>query len=125
MQGQERTTVIPGTGAQKRPASASTQAAARRQSPTKANAERTVLGLVQTAPRSRIAPLIDRNSGLLKNNVQAVCRRSAARGLARFLCVVRPAGAPPGAGLYIQYELGRGGRWSVTWLGYRSGRVHG
>jgi hypothetical protein len=125
MQGQERTTVIPGTGAQKRPASASTQAAARRQSPTKGNAERTVLGLVQTAPRSRIAPLIDRNSGLLKNNVQAVCRRSAARGLARFLCVVRPAGAPPGAGLYIQYELGRGGRWSVTWLGYRSGRVHG
>jgi hypothetical protein len=129
---------------QKRPARASTAAAAARQSqeggppssrpslkqtdrqladPTKATAERTVLGLVQTAPRSRVAQLIDRTSGLLKNNVQAVCRRRAGRGLPGFLCVVRPVGASPGAGIYIRYEVRPGGGWNVTWLGYRSGRV--
>ena len=89
----------------------------------KAAAERTVLALVQTAPRSRIAPLIDPTSGLLKNNVQSVCHRRAYRGSARFLCVVRSPGAPPGAGLYVRYDVAANGRWSVTWLGYRTGRA--
>ncbi len=87
----------------------------------KAIAERTVLGLVQTAPRSRITALIDRKSGLLKNNVQAVCRRRPGRGATRFLCVVRPAGASHGAGLYVKYTVRPRGRWSVFWLGYRKG----
>jgi hypothetical protein len=90
----------------------------------KATAERTVLALVQTAPRSRIARLIDPTSGLLKNNVQSVCRRSARKGPARFLCVVRSPDAPNGTGLYVRYTVAANGRWSVTWLGYRTGRVH-
>jgi gas vesicle protein len=90
----------------------------------KATAERTVLALVQTAPRSRIAQLIDATSGLLKNNVQSVCRRSARKGPARFLCVVRSPDAPNGAGLYVRYNVAANGRWSVTWLGYRTGRTH-
>jgi hypothetical protein len=87
----------------------------------KAIAERTVLGLVQTAPRSRITALIDPRSGLLKNNVQAVCRRHPGRDATRFLCVVRPAGAAHGAGLYVKYTGRPRGRWSVSWLGYRKG----
>ena len=90
----------------------------------KAAAERTVLALVQTASRSRIAQLIDPTSGLLKNNVQSVCHRSSRRGPPRFLCVVRPPGAPHGAGLYVRYNVAANGRWSVTWLGYRTGRIH-
>jgi hypothetical protein len=89
----------------------------------KATAERTVLALVQTAPRSRIAQLIDPTSGLLKNNVQSVCRRSARKGPARFLCIVRSPDGPSGAGLYVRYNLAANGRWSVTWLGYRTGRL--
>jgi hypothetical protein len=100
------------------------QASRRSASRLKATAERTVLALVQTAPRSRIAQLIDPTSGLLKNNVQSVCRRSARKGPARFLCVVRSPDAPSGAGLYVRYNVSASGRWSVTWLGYRTGRVH-
>jgi hypothetical protein len=87
----------------------------------KAAAERTVLALVQTAPRSRVAQLIDANTGLLKNNVQAVCRLRAGQGAGRFLCIVRPAGAPRNTGLYVRYTVQPRGRWSVTWLGYRKG----
>lgn len=87
----------------------------------KAMAARTVLGLVQVAPRSRITKLLDRKTGLLKNNVQAVCRRRTSSGPAGLLCVVRSAGAPRGAGLYVRYVARPGGRWSVTWLGYRNG----
>jgi hypothetical protein len=90
----------------------------------KATAERTVLALVQTAPRSRIGQLIDPTSGLLKNNVQSVCRRGSPRGPAHFLCVVRSPGAARGAGLYLRYNVAANGRWSVTWLGYRTGHAH-
>jgi hypothetical protein len=89
----------------------------------KAAAERAVLALVQAAPRSRLTPLIDQTSGLLKNNVQAVCRRHAGGGHLRFLCVVRAAGAAAGEGLYLTYALAPRGQWSVTWLGYRKGRA--
>lgn len=107
---------------QRHPARPSRRQTSRRSaSRLKATAERTVLALVQTAPRSRIAQLIDPTSGLLKNNVQSVCHRRTRRGPARFLCVVRPPDAPRGAGLYVHYTVTAKGRWSVTWLGYRKG----
>lgn len=97
---------------------------ARRQSKSpvvaKRTAERTVLGLVQTAPKSRIRNLLDAQTGLLKNNVQAVCRRHKAPRLARFDCVVRSSGTARGAGLYVTYTVRAGGRWSITWLGFRN-----
>jgi hypothetical protein len=132
----------PSTQSAERPAAAPTATAAPRQSRAgghpaarpphrstgrarasrmKATAERTVLALVGTAPRSRVAQLIDGKTGLLKNNIQAVCRRRAAQGAGRFLCIVRPAGAPRNAGLYVSYTVQPRGRWSVTWLGYRKG----
>lgn len=119
-------TVAPSTRAtQRHPARPSRRQTSRRSANRlKATAERTVLALVQTAPRSRIAQLIDPTSGLLKNNVQSVCHRRTRRGPARFLCVVRPPDAPRGAGLYVRYNVTANGRWSVTWLGYRTGRVH-
>jgi hypothetical protein len=107
---------------QRHPARPSRRQTSRRSaSRLKATAERTVLALVQTAPRSRIAQLIDPTSGLLKNNVQSVCHQRTRRGPARFLCVVRTPDAPRGAGLYVRYNVTANGRWSVTWLGYRRG----
>jgi hypothetical protein len=82
----------------------------------KASAERTVLTLLQAMPKARIAALLDPSSGLLKNNVQAVCQRRPARHVASFLCVIRVAGAPHITGIYVRYSVKPGGGWSVTWL---------
>jgi hypothetical protein len=103
----------------RRPATA-TRHRAKPSAMAKAAAERTVLGLLQTAPRSRITKLLDPKTGLLENNVQAVCRRRSGSGPARFLCVIRSASAPRGAGLFITYTARRDGLWSATWLGYRT-----
>lgn len=82
----------------------------------KASAERTVLTLLQTAPKARIGALIDPRSGLLRNNVQAVCRRRPARHVARFVCTIRVAGAPRSTSVYVRYSVKPSGGWSVTWL---------
>jgi hypothetical protein len=119
------TTALPTRASKSHPARGSRRQTSRqRANQVKAAAERTVLALVQTAPRARIAQLIDPTSGLLKNNVQSVCHRTSRRGPARFLCVVRPPDAPRGAGLYLRYNVAANGHWSVTWLGYRTGGVH-
>jgi len=72
--------------------------------------------LLQTAPKARIAALIDPTSGLLRNNVQAVCRRLPARHVASFVCAIRVAGAPRSSSVYVRYSVKPGGGWSVTWL---------
>jgi hypothetical protein len=82
----------------------------------KASAERTVLTLLQTVPKGRISALIDPKSGLLKDNVQAVCRRRPAKHAALFVCAIRVAGAPLSTALYVRYSVKPGGSWSVTWL---------
>ena len=91
-------------------------ARARARARAKAAAERTVLALLQAAPRSRVAPLLNRRTGLLRNNVQAVCRRSAARDRLSFVCTIRAAGARRRAAVYVRYTARPGGGWSVTWL---------
>jgi hypothetical protein len=81
--------------------------------------ERKVLRVVIQSPAGKLPPsLIDRNTGLAKNSLQAVCRRSGARS---FVCVVRPAQHKPNEGLYVRYRLGRTGPSAFTWYRYRSG----
>ncbi len=81
--------------------------------------ERKVLGIVVQAPAGKLPPaLIDSRTGLAKNNLQAVCRRSGARS---FLCIVRPARHRPTEGLYVRYRPGRAGRGAFTWKRYRTG----
>jgi hypothetical protein len=81
--------------------------------------ERKVLGVVIQSPAGKLPPsLIDRNTGLAKNGLQAVCRRSGARS---FVCVVRPTQHKPAEGLYVRYRLGRTGPSAYTWYRYRSG----
>jgi hypothetical protein len=94
---------------------ASTPAA--RLAETKAAIERTILSLVLQAPSGKLPPeLIDRTTGLARDNLQAICHRLKAPQ--SFLCVVRLQGTAPNEGLYVRYRLGRGRRGSLTWYPY-------
>jgi hypothetical protein len=86
---------------------------------SKSDAERAVLTLVARRAANGDAPraLVDRTTGLLKNNVLAVCRLDADQS---FTCVVRPPQHRPREGLYVRYRpAGTDRPASVTWLGYR------
>jgi hypothetical protein len=86
---------------------------------TSAAVERKILALVVRSPAGKLPPaLIDRSSGLAKNNLQAVCRATSSRS---FLCIVRPARHQPREGLHVRYRPGRGGRGLFTWYPYRHG----
>ena len=81
-------------------------------------AERRVLAQVVEAPVGKLpTTLIDRSSGLPKNNLQAVCTRTAATS---FFCVVRPAGQLDGEGVYVRYSPARSAEEAFTWSPYRS-----
>jgi hypothetical protein len=80
--------------------------------------ERKILALVVQTPSRLPAALIDKRTGLAKNNLQAVCRPASSGG---YLCVVRPASHKPGEGLYVRYRVGADGRTSFTWSSYRPG----
>ena len=81
-----------------------------------AEAEQAALRLAQQRASAGLLPkLTDPTTGLLKNNVQAVCRGT---GDASFLCVVRGPDRRS-KGVYLRYRRVRGGASAVTWLGYR------
>jgi hypothetical protein len=85
----------------------------------KADAERAVLSLVARRAANGNAPkaLVDPTTGLLKNNVLAVCRPGKGGS---FTCVVHPPQERPRGGLYVRYRPAAGGRpVRITWLGYR------
>jgi hypothetical protein len=84
---------------------------------SKSAAERAVLTLVARRAVDGNAPkaLVNSATGLLRNNVLAVCRRGTDRS---FVCVVRPPGHR--GGLYVRYRPAEGNRPAgVVWLGYR------
>jgi hypothetical protein len=86
----------------------------------KGDAERAVLSLVLRSPRRKVpSQLIDSATGLLRNNVRAVCRRAVES--ASFLCVVARQGVPPAQGLYVRYWPKRAGRTAFKWFGFRDG----
>jgi hypothetical protein len=85
----------------------------------KADAERAVLSLVSRRAENGNAPqpLVDPTTGLLRNNVLAVCRPG---GGGSFACVVHPPGQRPRGGLHVRYWPAADGRpQRVAWLGYR------
>jgi hypothetical protein len=87
---------------------------------TSGEVERKILNLVIQSPSGKLPPaLIDSNTGLAKNGLQAVCTRSGS--LRSFLCLVRPAQHKAAEGLYVRYRAGRGGAGVFTWYRYRSG----
>jgi hypothetical protein len=87
--------------------------------PTIGAVEGKVLSAVVQSPAGKLpARLIDRKTGLAKNVLQAICRRSATRS---FVCIVRPTRHKSGEGLYVRYRVGRNGRGTFTWYRYRRG----
>lgn len=93
---------------------------------TKRHAELDVLRLTPRAwKRSRLRDLVDRRSGLLRNNVRAICSgrgpASAGGRYGRFLCVVRPWPAHGRQELSIRYRVLAGGGFGAHWLRIRRG----
>lgn len=81
--------------------------------------ERLVLAELVVAPKGKLPRgLIDRTTGLARNNLQAVCRRSAAQA---FSCVVRPLHHAKGEGLRVRYLRRRDGGGTLTWSRYVGG----
>jgi hypothetical protein len=84
----------------------------------KASVERRLMSLIISAPARKLPRgFVDATTGLVKNNVQVLCRRRAPRS---FLCIVRLPNSPPTAGIYVAYRGERGGREVFTWYGYKA-----
>jgi hypothetical protein len=106
------------------PLGAATYAQARRMpapAQTKPTAERNVVGVVARRwPRARIPMLIDARTGLLKNNVRAIChgrgRRFSGRRYMRFICVVRPWPTAGEKELLLTYRALAHRRFRIGWL---------
>lgn len=85
--------------------------------PAKAAVERRLVSLILDAPPSNLPPaFVDRTTGLVKNNVQVVCRRSTRRS---FLCSARPPTEGARQGLFVRYRFARNGKGTFRWYGYR------
>jgi hypothetical protein len=86
---------------------------------TSAAVERKLLSVIVQSPAGKLPPaLINRRTGLAKNNLQAVCTRSS--DSRSFLCVVKSALQPAAGPVYALYRPTQKGRGSFTW--YRSRR---
>jgi len=94
-----------------------TPAAERRLS---AAVERKLLSLIVHSPAGKLPPvLIQKRTGLAKNNLQAVCRRSDDRR--SFLCIVTSALQPTAPPVYSLYRPTKTGRGGFTWYHSRDG----
>jgi hypothetical protein len=83
---------------------------------TKGAVERKVFALILSAPARKLPPdLIDLNTGLVKNNVQVVCRKK--QGQRSFLCAVRLPSGSAGKVLHVRYLTDKNGRSAFKWYG--------
>jgi hypothetical protein len=86
---------------------------------TKTAVERKLVSLIVAAPAHKLPNrFVDPATGLVKNNVQVVCRRRPRRS---FLCAVRLAGDGPAQGIYVRYRMRAHAGGVFTWYGERAG----
>jgi hypothetical protein len=118
-------TVPPTSAASTQTSAASTQArkAARATKvPTKVSAakgavERKIVSLILLAPARKLPRVfVDPTTGLVKNNVQVVCKRKKNRS---FLCAVRPPSQNASKALYVRYRTDKNGHGLFKWYGYK------
>lgn len=82
----------------------------------KARAQQFVAGRLLRMPRTRLpAILVDRRTGLLKNNVNVVCHTVAAGQGSTFVCTVRLRQTPTRVRVYVS----SGGVSTTRWVGLR------
>jgi hypothetical protein len=90
--------------------------------PTKVSAakgaiERKIVSLILLAPAGKLPrAFIDPTTGLVKNNVQVVCKRKEHRS---FLCTVRPPSQSASKALYVRYRTDKNAHGRFKWYGYR------
>ena len=86
--------------------------------PAKSVVERKVVFLVLAAPARKLPRgFIDPTTGLVKNNLQVVCRK---KEHAAFLCAVRLPSESTSKALYVRYSTGKDGRGEFRWYGYKN-----
>jgi hypothetical protein len=86
---------------------------------TKAAVERRVVALILSAPSRRLPrDLIDSTTGLVKNNVQVVCKKQQVQRRS-FLCAVRLPSESTNKALFVRYRMDKNGRGAFKWYGYR------
>jgi hypothetical protein len=87
---------------------------------TSAAVERKLLSVIVQSPAGKLPPaLINRRTGLAKNNLQAVCTRGD--DSRTFICVVKSALQPSAGTVYAYYRTTKKGRGRFTWYRSRSG----
>ena len=85
--------------------------------PAKSVVERKVVFLVLAAPARKLPRgFIDPTAGLVKNNLQVVCRKKERDA---FLCAVRLPSESTSKALYVRYSTGKDGRGEFRWYGYK------
>jgi hypothetical protein len=83
---------------------------------SKSAVERRLVSLILSAPARKLPrSFIDPTTGLVKNNVQVVCRKKKHRS---FLCAVRLSTGNAKRALYVRYRMNKG-HGVFKWYGYR------
>lgn len=83
---------------------------------TKTGVERKVVSLILSAPARKLPRnFIDPTTGLVKNNVQVVCKKRKQRS---FLCAIRLPFDSSSRALYVRYRMGKDGHGVFKWYGY-------
>jgi len=83
----------------------------------KSNVERKLVSLVLGAPARKLPrAFVDPQTGLVRNNVQVVCRAAKHRS---YLCTIRLAHARAARALVVRYRSAPSGADRFTWYGYR------
>jgi len=86
---------------------------------TKSAVERKVVALILSAPARKLPrAFIDSTTGLVKNNVQVVCRKKQRKR--SFLCAVRLPSDSTSKALYVRYRTDKNGRGAFKWYAYKS-----
>ena len=84
---------------------------------TKTDVERRIVSLIISAPARKLPRnFIDPTTGLVKNNVQVVCKKGKQRS---FLCAVRLPAESASKALYVRYRTGKNGQGMFKWYGSR------
>jgi hypothetical protein len=84
---------------------------------TKTDVERKIVSLILSAPaRNLPRNFIDPTTGIVKNNVQVVCKKRKQRS---FLCAVRLPSDSASKALYVRYRASKNGHGVFRWYGYR------
>jgi hypothetical protein len=84
---------------------------------TKRSVEGKIVSLLLSAPASKLPHVfVDPATGLIKNNVQVVCKKKPRRS---FLCAIRVPSQAAARAFYVRYRMTKNGDGVFHWSGYK------